>query len=135
MSGRGLGQRTGGKGSWRRKVKKTNSSASEGDKVWLAAQRLGCRDIGEIDTASMIIAGEKEALSFAKPSLAIDMRANTYVLHGKAEKKPISEVFTEMLSGIDFSKFGGDKKDDELGDVENVDFSKPEEEAEQKKDE
>lgn len=132
MSGKGLGQRTGGKGSWRRKVKKTTSSASEGDKVWLASQRLGCRDIGEIDTASMIIAGEKDALSFSKPSLAVDMRANTYVLHGKAEKKPINEVFTEMLAGIDFSKLGGEKKDDELGDVENVDFSKPEEE---KKDE
>ena len=128
MSSKGVGVRTGGKGSWRRKTKKAPSTNQEADKLWLAAQRAGCRDIGEIDNASMIIAGNEQALSFSKPVLAIDMRANTYVLRGKAEKKPISDVLKDLIQGIDFSKFGKDeKKDDELGEVENVDFSKTEE--------
>ena len=128
MSSKGVGVRTGGKGSWRRKTKKAPSTNQEADKLWLAAQRAGCRDIGEIDNASMIIAGSEQALSFTKPVLAIDMRANTYVLRGKAEKKPISDVLKDLIQGIDFSKFGKDeKKDEELGDVEDVDFSKAEE--------
>ena len=132
MSSKGVGMKTGGKGSWRRKVKKTGSSNQAADKLWLAAQRAGCRDIGPIDSCSMIITGQEEALAFSKPELALDMRANTYVLKGKAEKKPMSEVFQDLLQGIDFSKFAKDdkeeKKDDNLGDVENVDFSKPAEE-------
>lgn len=130
MSGKGVGMKTGGKGSWRRKVKKTTSTANAGDKVWLAAQRAGCRDIGEIDSASMILASEgQDAIHFTKPELAIDMRANTYVLHGKAEKKPVVEVLTEMLAGIGADKLkNAPKADEELGDVDNVDFSKAEEE-------
>ena len=126
MSSKGLGVKVGGKGSWRRKVKKTPSQNQEADKLWLACQRAGCRDIGEIDSASMIVAKQDEALSFTKPELALDMRANTYVLRGKAEKKPVAEVLTELLQGLDFSKFA--KKDESLGNVDNVDFSKPAEE-------
>lgn len=130
MSGKGLGAKVGGKGSWRRKTKKTPSQNQEADKLWLACQRAGCRDIGEIDSASMIIAGQEQAVSFSKPELAIDMRANTYVLRGKAEKKPITEVLQDLISGIDLSKFGkkDEEKKDELGNVEGVDFSKPAEE-------
>lgn len=129
MSGKNAGAKVGGKGSWRRKVKKAPTGSQEADKVWLAAQRQGCRDIGEIDDATMILA-QNDSLSFTKPELAIDMRANTYVLRGKPEKKPVSEILQDLLSGIDLSKFGGkagEEKKEELGDVANVDFSKPEE--------
>ena len=130
MSGKGVvGQKTGGKGSWRRKTKKTQSASQEADKLWLAAQRQGCRDIGEIDSATMIIAGKEDALSFQNPELALDMRANTYVLHGKAQNKPLVEVIQDMLPGLDLKKKDGEKKE-ELGDVENVDFSKTEEKKE-----
>ena len=130
MSGKGLGAKVGGKGSWRRKTKKTPSQNQEADKLWLACQRAGCRDIGEIDSASMIIAGQEQAVSFSKPELAIDMRANTYVLRGKAEKKPMAEVFTELIQSVaaNLPKPKDGEKKEELGDVENVDFSKPEEE-------
>lgn len=126
MSSKVAGSRVGGKGTWRRKGKKVSNQNQEADKLWLACQRAGCRDIGEIDSASMVIAKEDNALSFTKPELAVDMRANTYVLKGKPEKKPVAEVLTELLQGIDFSKLA--KKDESLGDVENVDFSKPAEE-------
>ena len=136
MSSRGeIGARVGGKGSWRRKVKKAPSQSQEGEKLWVAAQRAGCRDIGEIDSASMIIAGREQALYFSKPELAVDMKANTYVIHGKPQDKPIVEVLTDLLSGIDLSK--GKKAEEgkeDLGDIpENVDFSKAETPAEENK--
>lgn len=134
MSGKQLGAKVGGKGSWRRKVKKAPSSSQEADKVWLSAQRQGCRDIGEIDNATMILANDKEGLSFTKPELAVDMRANTYILRGKPEKKPLADLVQDLLAGIDFSKFKKDGENkEELGDVANVDFSKPEEAQEEKK--
>ena len=132
MSGRGVGQKTGGKGSWRRKVKKTSSSAQEADKLWLAAQRQGCRDIGEIDSATMIISGKENALSFQKPELALDMRANTYILKGKPEEKQLVEVIKDILPQFDNiakqEEENKEEKKEDLGDVDNVDFSKTEEE-------
>ena len=130
MSGKAVGAKTGGKGSWRRKVKKVTSQNQEADKLWLQAQRAGCRDIGEIDSATMIVSGQEQALSFTKPELAIEMRANTYVLRGKHEMKPISEVLQDLISGIDLSKLGKAEgaEDKEIGDVDGVDFSAPKEE-------
>ena len=131
MSPRGVGQKTGGKGSWRRKAKKVNTANQEADKLWLAAQRAGCRDIGEIDSTTIMIRGQEEALSFSKPELALDMRANTYVIRGKAEKKPLQDVLPDLLQGLNLQNLvkADDKKEEEnLGDVENVDFSKPAEE-------
>ena len=134
MSRGNVGARTGGKGSWRRKAKKTPKGGNqEGQKVWAAALRAGCRNFGELDTATMMFAGEeKEALSFTKPQLALDMRSNTFVLMGKAEKKPMDEVVKDMIASFDFSKLlekkGDDKAEgaDDIGDVpEDVDFSKP----------
>lgn len=134
MSRGTVGAKTGGKGSWRRKTKKTQRGGNQdGLKVWLAAQRLGCRDFGELDSVSMIIQGSDDALYFKQPELAFDMRANTYVVMGKAEKKTITEVLTDLISGMNFGgnikKAEGENKEDELGDVPaDVDFSKAEEE-------
>ncbi|EAX97852.1 NAC domain containing protein [Trichomonas vaginalis G3] len=135
MSGKGVGMRVGGKGSWRRKAKKAPTGSQEADKLWLAAQRQGCRDIGGIDGASIIMATKETGLSFTKPELAIDMRANTYVLRGKPEEKPIAELLTELIQGMasNLAKANKDEKKDELGNVENVDFSKPEEEKQEEK--
>lgn len=132
MSRGSVGSKTGGHGSWRRKTKKVSKNNNqEGQKVWLQAQRLGCRDLGEIDNASIMLTGEEEALSFSKPQLSFNMHANTYCLMGTPEKKKMADVITDFISSIDFSKFAKDKKEEgkenDLGDVpENVDFSKPE---------
>ena len=124
--------KTGGRGSWRRKAKKTQKNGNQnGLKVWLAAQRLGCREFGELDSASIILQGSEEALSFQKPELAFNMHANTYAIMGKVEKKPIAEVLTDLISSIDLSKIKlpAEEAKDDLGDVpEDVDFSKAEEE-------
>ncbi|OHS98242.1 hypothetical protein TRFO_35399 [Tritrichomonas foetus] len=53
---------------------------------------------------------------------------------GTPEKKKMVDVITDLISNMDFSKFkkdAGDNKENDLGEVpENVDFSKPEGEAE-----
>ena len=133
MTRRSVGAKTGGHGSWRRKTKKVSKNGNqEGQKVWLAAQRMGCREFGEIDSASIIIQGQDEAFSFSKPHLCFNMNANTYCLLGAPEKKKMVEVLTDLISSMDLSKFKKDdsKEDDkenDLGEVpENVDFSKPE---------
>ena len=132
MSRGGVGFKTGGHGSWRRKAKKVSKNSNqEGQKLWLQAQRLGCRDLGEIDNASIMITGSEEAISFTKPQLLFNMHANTYCIMGTPEKKKMSEVITDFISSIDFSKFKKDNKEGEpendLGDVpENLNFDKPE---------
>ena len=144
MSGRGtVGARTGGKGSWRRKGKKQpHGDNLEAQKIWAAAQRLINNRIFQLDLCLMIgDLKDNDALSFNKPELLCDQRANTYIIHGKPEKKPMTEVFQDLFSNIDFSKFGKDKANEEagendLGDIpQDLDFSKPTEEGEAKADE
>lgn len=123
-----VGTRTGGKGSWRRKAKKAKAGGNqEGEKIWAVANRLGCREFGELDTASIIFEKAEDALAFSKPELAIDMRSNTYVLKGTPEKKPIVEVLTDLITKMDLSKFAKgseENKEDDLGvDTDNVDFA------------
>jgi nascent polypeptide-associated complex subunit beta len=98
----------------------------EGEKVWQAAQRQGCRSLGEIDVVNIIFGDEKDALCFKKPELAIDLKANTYVARGTPERKPISEVLQDMISNLDLSKYKKDKDENDLGeDLGNVDFANP----------
>jgi nascent polypeptide-associated complex subunit beta len=139
MSRGKVGSKVGGKGSWRRKDKKVAKGANlEGQKVWATAIRLGCRQFGQLDSALMTIDGSDEAYCFTKPELALEMRANTFVLQGVPVKKPISEFLQELLSGLELAKAkpgeGGEAKEgeekpeaaaDDLGDIpEDIDFAK-----------
>ena len=139
MSGRGqIGNRTGGKGSWRRKGKKQpHGDNLEAQKVWAAARRLINNRIFQLDGAAILFDNQTDkAKAFTKPELLCDQRANTYILHGKAEDKPLTEVIQELLAGMDISKFAQNKEDkeDDLGEVpENLDFSKTEEQKEEEK--
>jgi nascent polypeptide-associated complex subunit beta len=137
MSRGSVGAKTGGKGSWRRKEKKVKKGGNvEGAKLWQAAQRLGCRAFGPLDSASFIFGAQDEALSFDKPELAFDMHANTFVLQGNSVKKPMVEILQDLVSTLDLSKrikgdvdaeghgeaTGGD--DDDLGVSTDVDFGR-----------
>ena len=90
----------------------------------MACARQGCREFGELDTASIILKDAEDALAFTKPELAFNMHANTYVLKGTAEKKPVAEVFTDLLSSLDLSKFAKKAEEgDDLGVSEDVNFA------------
>ena len=124
MSRGAIGTRTGGKGSWRRKTKKVSKNGNqEGEKLWMACARQGCREFGPLDTASIILKDATDALAFKQPELAFNMHANTYVLKGTPEQKPIAEVFSDLLSSMDFSKFAKKEDTDDLGVSEDVNFA------------
>jgi nascent polypeptide-associated complex subunit beta len=131
-----VGSRTGGKGSWRRKAKKApHGGNQEGQKLWAAAQSHQCRDFGELDSAAIIVKDSEEAFAFTKPELIANTVANTYLLKGEPQKKPIVEVLTEFLSSMDLSKLGkgvpaAETVPDDLGEIpEGVDFGNPEAEV------
>jgi nascent polypeptide-associated complex subunit beta len=144
MSRGSVGAKTGGKGSWRRKEKKVKKGGNvEGSKLWQAAQRLGCRAFGALDSASFIYGAQEEALSFDKPELAFEMRANTFLLQGTGVKKPMVEILQDLVSTLDLSKRvkgaadgegEGDAEakgdDDDLGVPTDVDFAAPSQPAE-----
>jgi nascent polypeptide-associated complex subunit beta len=134
MSRGQVGSKTGGKGSWRRKGKKVSTTGNlEGQKVWATALRLGCRQFGQLDSASMLISGEDDALHFTKPELVLDMRSNTYILQGTPAKKPMVEVLQELFASFDPSKVDKehgaaeekpDEGGDDLGDIpDGIDFA------------
>jgi hypothetical protein len=122
------GLKTGGKGSWRRKEKKVKKGGNiEGAKLWQAAQRLGCRTVGALDSASFLFGDREDGLSFSKPELICDMRANTFIIQGNAVKKPMVEIFQDLLSTLDFSKGAAAEEakpaeEDDLGIPTDVDF-------------
>jgi nascent polypeptide-associated complex subunit beta len=135
MSGVKVGTQTGQKGSFRRKAKKASKSPNqEGNKVWLAANHLGLREISALDSASFIIQGAEDAIYLAKPEALVDLRNNTFVLRGKPEPKKVAEVLQDLLRGMDLGKLGkGDAATPEdsaeagdLGDVPaDIDFAQP----------
>jgi nascent polypeptide-associated complex subunit beta len=78
------------------------------------------------------LGAQEEALSFDKPELAFDMRANTFVLQGTAVKKPMVEILQDLVSTLDLSKRSKEGEaepkegeDDDLGVSTDVDFSAP----------
>jgi stalled ribosome alternative rescue factor ArfA len=134
MSRGTVGAKTGGKGSWRRKEKKVKKGGNvEGTKLWQAATRLGCRAFGQLDSVSILFHGQDEALSFDKPELLFDMRANTFIIQGTAVKKPMIEVVQELVSSLDLSKLKGTgdstpvatPAEDDDGIPTDVDFAAP----------
>jgi hypothetical protein len=138
MSRGSVGAKTGGKGSWRRKEKKVKKGGNiEGTKLWQAATRLGCRAFGPLDSVSILFHGQDEALSFDKPELLFDMRANTFIIQGNAVKKPMIEVVQDLVSSLDLSKLKGAPEaadaakpaEDDDGIPTDVDFAAPAEGA------
>jgi nascent polypeptide-associated complex subunit beta len=134
MSGVKVGAQVGQKGSFRRKVKKASKAANqEGNKLWLNVTHLGLREIPPLDSASFILQGSDEAIYLSKPEAIVDLRNNTFVLRtNKVEKKPVADVFQDMLRGLDLSKLGkGDTpaESEDTGDLgelpDNIDFAKP----------
>jgi nascent polypeptide-associated complex subunit beta len=75
-----------------------------------------------------------DAIYLPKPDLLCDTRANTYVLKGKAEKKPISEVLQELFASLDIPHAKGESapadEADDLGDIPaGTDFANPDADA------
>merc|ERR1711937_959056 len=87
---------TGGKGSARRKTKKSTKATGQDDKrLANTLKRIGMNAVPGIEEVNMFKA-DGEVIHFANPKVQANIAANTYVINGNAEAKKL----TDMLPGI-----------------------------------
>ena len=87
---------TGGKGSARRKTKKSTKATGQDDKrLANTLKRIGMNAVPGIEEVNMFTAGG-EVIHFSNPKVQANIAANTYVISGHSEDKKL----TDMLPGI-----------------------------------
>ena len=101
------GVRTGGKGSVRRKKKAVHKAAPTDDKrLQSTLKRLQLNQLPGIEEVNIV--RESNFIHFKNPKVQAQISANTYVVSGTAESKPLTEMMTSVkdsLSGL--GGFGG----------------------------
>merc|ERR1712071_319349 len=95
---------TGGKGSVRRKKKAaTRSSAAQSDvKLSAALMKLGATNIPGIEEVNLFKEDGK-VIHFVNPKVQASIAANTYIISGPSETKPLQELLPSIVSqlGVD----------------------------------
>lgn len=130
------GATIGGKGSQRRKVKAKHTGGGMDDKKLQGQlKRLGVNQIPGIEEVNMF-KDDNTVINFTNPKVQANIAANTYVISGGNETKPISELTPQLLQQMgpegmmklarlaeQMQKAGGGAKadDDEIPDVDNFD--------------
>lgn len=120
MSGKAVGQKVGGKGSFRRKVKRVVDEP--GGKLWTACSSARCRSCGFIDKCLFMCSADF-GYSFSKPEMLVNVDANTYVIRGTPEKKQLPELLNDFLPRDMRRPPKEEAKTDDLGNVDNVNFA------------
>lgn len=95
---------TGGKGSVRRKKKvATRSSAAQSDaKLSTTLKKLGATNIPGIEEVNFFKEDGK-VIHFKNPKVQAAIAANTYIISGPSETKPLQELLPNIVSqlGVD----------------------------------
>lgn len=95
---------TGGKGSIRRKKKvATRSSAAQSDaKLSTTLKKLGATNIPGIEEVNFFKEDGK-VIHFKNPKVQAAIAANTYIISGPSETKPLQELLPNIVSqlGVD----------------------------------
>lgn len=100
------GVRTGGKGSVRRKKKAVHKAAPTDDKrLQSTLKRLQLNQLPGIEEVNIV--RENAFIHFKNPKVQAQISANTYVVSGTAETKPLSEMSSSMRGGIPGLPGGG----------------------------
>lgn len=100
------GVRTGGKGSVRRKKKAVHKAAPTDDKrLQSTLKRLQLNQLPGIEEVNIV--RENGFIHFKNPKVQAQISANTYVVSGTAETKPLSEMSSGMSGGIPGLPGGG----------------------------
>ena len=98
--------RTGGKGSVRRKKKAVHKTATSDDKkLGSTLKKLGVTNIPAIEEVNLFTS-DGRVIHFSDPKVQASIAANTYVVSGPNENKPL----TELLPGI-MNQLGPDNID------------------------
>jgi nascent polypeptide-associated complex subunit beta len=93
------GVRTGGKGSVRRKKKAVHKAAPTDDKrLQSTLKRLQLNLLPGIEEVN-IIRENGTFIHFKNPKVQAQVPANTYVVSGTAETKPLTEMMSNVMSG------------------------------------
>ncbi|KAI9276139.1 NAC domain-containing protein [Sporodiniella umbellata] len=93
--------RIGGKGTPRRKVKKTVSNSSSGDdrKLSAALTSLKVQPIAGVDEVNMFKDNGK-VVHFNNPRVQAAANANTFAIHGRSAEKDMAELIPNILNQL-----------------------------------
>lgn len=125
--------RIGGKGTPRRKVKRTSRTEGDDKKLQATLQKLNAQTIPGIEAVSMFKEDGK-VLQFQRPVVQASVPSNTYAIYGSAQEKEASELIPDVLQSMgpesveqlrkltEQMKLGGDgatkeAEDDEIPDL------------------
>mmetsp|Transcript_13524 Transcript_13524/g.19954 ORF Transcript_13524/g.19954 Transcript_13524/m.19954 type:complete len:165 (+) Transcript_13524:123-617(+) len=92
---------TGGKGSVRRKKKvASRSSGAQSDaKLSAALKKLGATNIPGIEEVNLFKEDGK-VIHFVNPKVQASIAANTYIISGPSETKPLQELLPSIVSQL-----------------------------------
>lgn len=111
------GTQTGGKGTARRKIKKTNKLVGDDKRLQFGLRSIGAASIPGIEEVQMI-KDDGHIIVFNNPKVQAAPNANTYVISGVADEREISlpTIFQQLsAAGLDLSQAGNKKNED--GDI------------------
>ena len=97
----GASASTGGKGSARRKKKTTNrSSAAQSDaKLSTTLKKLGATNIPGIEEVNLF-KEDGRVIHFVNPKVQASIGANTYVVSGNSETKPLQDLLPSIVGQL-----------------------------------
>lgn len=102
------GVRTGGKGSVRRKKKAVHKAAPTDEKrLQSTLKKLQLNQLPDIVEVN-IIRDNGNVIHFKKPKVQAQISANTYVVSGSAEHKPLNEMMSSVLGSMQSGAGGTD---------------------------
>jgi nascent polypeptide-associated complex subunit beta len=100
MVGVGPTNRTGGKGTVRRKHKAVRKNAIQDDKrLKNVLTKLNVRDIPAIEEVNLF-KDDGTVIHFAQPKVQASIAANTYVVSGQAENKKLQELLPGIINQL-----------------------------------
>ena len=99
--GGGAATATGGKGSVRRKKKvATRSSGAQTDaKLSAALKKLGATNIPGIEEVNLF-KDDGKVIHFVNPKVQAAIAANTYIISGPSETKPLQDLLPSIVSQL-----------------------------------
>lgn len=97
----GASTSTGGKGSVRRKKKvATRSSTAQSDaKLGTTLKKLGATNIPGIEEVNLF-KEDGNVIHFVNPKVQASIGANTYIISGPSETKPLQELLPSIVSQL-----------------------------------
>lgn len=97
----GASASTGGKGAIRRKKKTTSrgSSAQSDAKLNAALKKLGATNIPGIEEVNFF-KEDGQVVHFLNPRVQAQIQANTYIISGPNETKPLQELLPSIISQL-----------------------------------